>query len=148
MVKSSPESIENLVEQAIAMRDKAYAPYSNYHVGCAIVAGGEIFLGANVENASHGLTMCAERTAVAQAILAGKRHIEYVVVATDSTPPAAPCGMCRQTLNEFSSQDDALVVLSVSTKGHRQEYTLEELFPYGFSEKQLKSSQEGTLENG
>ncbi len=139
MTMPNKDKIEDMVAQAIAMRDKAYAPYSNYHVGCALLADGEVFLGANVENASHGLTMCAERTAVAHAILQGKRNIEYVVVATDSSPPAAPCGMCRQTLNEFSSTDSPLIVISVSTSGERKEYTLEQLFPFGFSQEQLQN---------
>ena len=126
---------DDLIAAALAARDRAYAPYSNYLVGCAVLAGGEIFTGANVENASYGLALCAERSATAAAINAGHRQLDAVVVATDSSPPAAPCGMCRQTLNEFARGDLRIIV--VNPAGERKEFTLAELFPAGFSGDQL-----------
>lgn len=126
---------EALIEAALGARDKAYAPYSNYRVGCAVLAGGELFVGANVENASYGLALCAERSATAAAVNAGHRRLDVVVVATDSSPPAAPCGLCRQTLNEFARGDMRIIV--VNPAGERVDFTLGELFPAGFSGDQL-----------
>jgi cytidine deaminase len=117
---------------ALAARARAYAPYSHYLVGAAIRAGGEVFSGANIENASYGLAVCAERTAALQAVLAGHRDVEMVVVATSSSPPASPCGLCRQTLLEFSSDPARVRVLLINTKGEEREFTLAQLIPEGF----------------
>ena len=128
---------EVLVARALAARETAYAPYSTYRVGCAVAAGGELFSAANVENASYGLAACAERNAIVQAVLAGHRRIDAIAVATESEPPAAPCGMCLQTLNEFVDDPAALVVLLANPDGGRSEYTLAQLFPHGFRPAQL-----------
>jgi cytidine deaminase len=126
-----------LARRALAARQLAYAPYSKYLVGCAVLAGGEVFAGANVENASYGLACCAERAAVVQAVLAGHRELEAVAVATQSSPPAAPCGMCLQTLSEFTGDPAKLRVLLVNADGERRDFTLAELFPQGFRREQL-----------
>jgi cytidine deaminase len=132
---TSETTDEQLIAAALAARDRAYAPYSSYHVGCAVLADGEVFTGANVENASYGLALCAERSATAAAINAGHRRLEVVVVATDSSPPAAPCGMCRQTLNEFARGPMRVIV--VNPAGERIDFTLAELLPAGFNGDQL-----------
>lgn len=130
---------EELVARALAARARAYAPYSGYAVGCALVADGAVHEGANVENSSYGLSLCAERSAAARAVFAGARRIDAVVVATVSSPPAAPCGMCLQTLNEFSDDPAAMRVLLVNPAGERRELTLAELLPHGFRRESLTS---------
>ncbi|HTM20122.1 MAG TPA: cytidine deaminase [Kofleriaceae bacterium] len=132
-------SEEDLIAAALAARDRAYAPYSGYHVGSAVSAGGQIFVGANVENASYGLTLCAERAAVSIAVLAGHRSIDAVALATDSSPPAAPCGMCLQTLAEFAADPAALPVIAVNSRGERQRLTLAQLLPHGFTGAALRA---------
>jgi cytidine deaminase len=99
-------------------------------VGAAVRAGGAIFPGANVENASYGLTICAERAAVTAAVLAGHRALEALAVASDTRPPTPPCGMCLQTLAEFAGPD--LPVTLVGGRGARVETTLGELLPRAF----------------
>lgn len=127
-----------LARQALDARERAYAPYSGYRVGCALrTADGTVYLGANVENASYGLATCAERNAAIAAVLDGHRDLEAVAVATQSSPPAAPCGLCLQTLSEFCRDPAALTVVMVNAAGERREHTLAELFPFGFRADQL-----------
>jgi cytidine deaminase len=106
----SSQSAERLLAVALAAREGAYAPYSRFPVGAAVLAGGEEFAGCNVENASYGLTVCAERVAVFAAVAAGHRRIEAVAVAGDPAGATAPCGACRQVLHEFGP--DMTVILS------------------------------------
>lgn len=129
--------IDELVEQALAARSRAYAPYSGYQVGCVVVAGGIVYRGANVENASHGLTICAERTTICDAVLEGGRTLDVVVVATQSSPPASPCGMCLQTMTEFCDDPEALRIVLANPGGERREFTLAQLLPFGFRKDQL-----------
>lgn len=111
-------------------RGRAYAPYSRYPVGAALAtADGSIFAAANVENGIPALSACAERLAVAAAVNAGHTDFRALVVVTDSSPPARPCGLCRQTLAEFV---DDLPILCVNEDGERQETTLAALFPSPF----------------
>ena len=128
---ASPE----LVRAALAARARAYAPYSSFAVGVALAArDGRVFTAANVENASYGLSLCAERNAVVAAVLAGARDLEAIAVATATSPPAAPCGMCLQTLAEFA--DDLAVVL-VNDRGERRDTSLQALLPQAFRPRDL-----------
>lgn len=130
-----PEGLGRLVQAARRARSRAYAPYSRFRVGAAVQAGRKIFGGANVENASYGLTLCAERAAVAGAVIAGARRLEALAVASGTSPPTPPCGMCLQALAEFAGP--GLPVILVGRPGTRVETTLGELLPRGFSRRYL-----------
>ena len=118
-----------LIAAAVAAKASAYAPYSNFRVGCAIeTEDGRVFTGCNVENASYGLTMCAERVAVGAAVAAGAKQFVRIVVATDVDPPSPPCGACRQVLYEFGTE---AAVESVGPNWNRQ-CRLSELLPAAF----------------
>jgi cytidine deaminase len=97
----STESHAPLLDAARAALERAYAPYSGFRVGAAVLADGDFFAGCNVENASYGLTICAERVAVFAAVAAGRRRIAAVAVVSEAPAPTAPCGACRQVLYEF-----------------------------------------------
>lgn len=123
-----------LIAAARAAQANAHAPYSDFRVGAALqVEDGRVFVGANVENASFGLTLCAEQVAVACAIAAGARRFTRLVVVTDADPPAAPCGACRQVLAEFG---DGLLVEAVGPRGRRV-WRLDELMPDRFGPADL-----------
>ena len=123
-----------MVAQAKAVQQRAYAPYSNFRVGAALEAmSGEVFVGCNVENASYGLTMCAERVAVARAVSCGVRLFRRIVVVTDTEPPAAPCGACRQVLAEFGTE---LVVEAVGPSSTKR-WRIRELLPDWFGPESL-----------
>lgn len=124
-----------LVAAARAARRRAYAPYSRFQVGAALRAGGRVFPGCNVENASYGLTVCAERNAVGAMVAAGARRIEAVAVASATVPPTPPCGMCLQTLAEFAGPD--LPVTLAGGRGARVETTLGALLPQAFTKRFL-----------
>jgi cytidine deaminase len=124
-----------LAAAARAARRRAYAPYSRFRVGAAVRAAGRVFEGANVENASYGLTLCAERAAVAAAVLSGARRLEALAVASATSPPTPPCGMCLQTLAEFAGPE--LPVTLAGARGAAVETTLGALLPRGFSKKFL-----------
>jgi cytidine deaminase len=130
--------LDELVAAARAAQGAAYAPYSGFRVGAAVRVGDRTFTGANVENASYGLSICAERNAVVAAVLAGHRAIDAVAVVTDASPPASPCGMCRQTLLEFASDARTFRVISVNGTGERAEWPLGELIPHGFTGEELR----------
>ena len=126
---------DRLVEAARAAQEHAHCPYSRYRVGAALETGdGRVFVGSNVENASYGLTICAERAAVVSAVSAGVRNFRRIVIASDSEPPAPPCGACRQVLAEFGSE---LAVESVGPLQARR-WTLRELLPDAFTGEILR----------
>jgi len=125
---------DTLVDAARAAQQRAYAPYSRFRVGCALEADdGRVFVGCNVENASYGLTICAERAAVCAAVAAGAQRFRRAVVVSDADPPAAPCGACRQVLSEFGPD---LRVDAVSPAGSVT-WTIAELLPAAFGKEQL-----------
>jgi cytidine deaminase len=115
-------------------RERAYAPYSGFQVGAAVLAGGTTFTGANVENASYGLSMCAERTAVFHAAAEGARRVDAVAVVASNEVPTWPCGACRQVLYEFGR--DAVIV-SEGLGGRREERRLADLLPDAFGPDDL-----------
>jgi cytidine deaminase len=122
-------SIEELFEKAQEAALFAYAPYSKFRVGAALVADdGSVWTGCNVENRSFGLTVCAERNAVFQAVAAGRRLFTTIAIATpDSEAPVGPCGACRQVLSEFM-EPDAVVVFGGGSE--RITTTIERLYPF------------------
>lgn len=121
---------QQLIEHASKVRENAYAPYSDYAVGAALLLdNGDIITGVNVENSSFGGTVCAERSAVFTAVSQGFRNFKSIAVVTDSSPPAAPCGFCRQVLAEFAP--DLPIILS-NTKGEITETNLNALLPMQF----------------
>jgi cytidine deaminase len=99
---------DTLKKEAAAAKNNAYAAYSGFKVGAAILANGRVFIGCNVENASYPVGICAERAALAAAIASGCRSIEAIVIAADK--PVTPCGMCRQALAEFNSEVPILMI--------------------------------------
>ncbi|TAK24737.1 MAG: cytidine deaminase [Chloroflexota bacterium] len=124
-----------LIEAATRARERAYAPYSRFAVGAALLAdGGSIHTGANVENASYGLTICAERAAVVSAIARGARRFVALTVVTDAPTPTPPCGACRQVLREFAPNLD---VLCANTSGRQLHRALAELLPDAFGPDSL-----------
>jgi cytidine deaminase len=126
---------EPLIEAARAAMQNAYAPYSKFHVGAALLSGDTIISGCNVENASYGATICAERGAVMSAVAHGFKTFDACVVITRGPEPAHPCGMCRQVLYEFAP---ALPILLVSeSNGARKLVTLAEILPGAFGPKDL-----------
>lgn len=134
--RSLPSRAE-LEQHAVKARERAYAPYSKFRVGAAVKMSGQTFAAANVENASYGLSICAERNAVVAAVSAGALRLEAVAVCTDASPPASPCGACRQFLMEFAVDPTRIAVIAINTAGERRQYTLAELLPADFSGKDL-----------
>jgi cytidine deaminase len=125
-----------LVESALQVREQAYAPYSGFRVGAALLAAsGRVFTGCNVENASYPLTICAERAALFRAVSDGEREFEAIAVV--SVTGATPCGACRQVLSEFGGPDGDLRVLVADTAGSIRSFTIAELLPEVFTPDQL-----------
>lgn len=129
-----------LVETASRARELAYAPYSNFRVGAALLAeDGRVFTGANVENAAYGSTLCAERVAMPAAVAAGARKFSALAVVGDGDGPTTPCGACRQVLFEFAPD---LVVIAGGADGATARYVLgRDLLPDGFGPVRLSEGQ-------
>jgi cytidine deaminase len=126
---------DSLISAARSVQARAYAPYSHFRVGAALESSdGKVFLGCNVENASYGLTICAERSAVFAAVSAGATRFRRAVVVSDVDPPAAPCGACRQVLAEFGLD---LPIDGVGPKGTVRR-RLSDLLPAAFGPEQLR----------
>ncbi|MFQ5575644.1 MAG: cytidine deaminase [Anaerolineae bacterium] len=123
----------HLIQEAIKAAQNAYAPYSNYRVGAALLtAGGNIYHGCNVENAAYGCTICAEQTAISKAVSEGERAFTALVVVT--ADGGAPCGPCRQVMREFAPQ---LTVIIADAGGHARIRTLSQLLPDSFGPENL-----------
>jgi cytidine deaminase len=129
-----------LLAIASEMREHAYAPYSSFRVGCALLAADErVFVGANVENAAYGSTLCAERVAMSLAVVDGARDFVALAVVGDGDGPCTPCGACRQVLFEFAPE---LVVLAGGGDGAVARYVLgRDLLPDGFGPPRLRQGQ-------
>ncbi len=130
---------KELINIARKARQNAYAPYSHFAVGAALLAeSGKVYTGCNIENASYGLTCCAERNAIFAAVGAGERRFKMLAVAADSPEPVAPCGACRQVIAEFGIP---LVVMG-NLKEATKTMTAEELLPYGFGQESMNNKGE------
>ncbi|WP_297404457.1 cytidine deaminase [uncultured Cetobacterium sp.] len=130
-MKLTREEILKYIDMAIEVRENAYTPYSMFKVGAVVIGdNGNVVRGANIENASYGLSNCAERSAIFSALSQGVKKIEGIVVVADTTGPVSPCGACRQVIKEFAT-DDITIVLANLNKDYKV-MTMEELLPYGF----------------
>lgn len=124
------DQTSKLIEAAKAAADRAYAPYSRFQVGAALLGrDGRIYSGCNVENASYGLTICAERNAVWSAVAQGCKSFSAIAIFTFAEAPTPPCGACRQVLNEFSPD---LEILIANPAGLASRHTLSQLLPLAF----------------
>jgi cytidine deaminase len=129
MTTPADAKLDALLNAARQACERAYAPYSGFAVGAAVEAeDGEVFVGCNVENASFGATLCAERVAIANMVSSGRRRLVALAVYALADEPAMPCGICRQTLAEFGQK----VRIMVAGSGEARETTLEELLPQPF----------------
>ena len=127
---------DRLRDAAFAAMENAYAPYSRFRVGSAVLASsGEIVSGCNVENAAYGEALCAERVAVAAAVAQGLTSFEEIAIASESDEPAPPCGSCRQTMSEFAPD---LLVTSYARNGKQAAWQLSELLPEAFALNHLR----------
>lgn len=130
---------KELMKMAFEARQNAYAPYSHFAVGAALLAeSGRVYTGCNIENASYGLTCCAERNAIFAAVGAGERRFKMLAVAADSPEPVAPCGACRQVIAEFGIP----FVVMGNLKEETKTMTAEELLPYGFGQESMNNKGE------
>jgi cytidine deaminase len=133
----SEETWDALYDAAFEARQNAHVPYSKFKVGAAfLMESGAVYAGCNVENASLGATICAERGAICAAVAQGDRRARALLVLTDIAPPAAPCGICRQVLSEFA---DDLPIMMANTHGARQLTSLDALLPHRFDQSDLEA---------
>lgn len=126
-----------LAEEAIKAKAKAYPPYSNFHVGAALLTeNNKIYHGANIENSSYSLTICAERTAVFNAYLQGERKFKAIAIASDAKEFCPPCGACRQVISDLCGNID---VIMINHKNDLKVVKLAELLPFAFGDEKLKT---------
>lgn len=126
------KEIQELLDEAIAARENAYVKYSGFKVGAVVVdEKGDHYRGANIENASYGLSNCGERSAIFAAASNGMRKIKIICVVADTTEPVSPCGACRQVISEFSDKDTVIILGNMNKKYVLK--SMEDLLPYGFS---------------
>jgi len=128
--------MKKLVEKARAARKNAYAPYSKFKVGAALEASsGKVYAGCNVENASYAATCCAERVALTKAVSEGERSFVRIAVVAETSEPCPPCGICRQSLHEFSP---GMEVIMVGARGRTERASLSDLMPCAFRSASLR----------
>ncbi|WP_208649962.1 cytidine deaminase [Ureibacillus thermophilus] len=131
--------MEILFEEAKKARENAYAPYSKFSVGAALITkSGKIYRGCNIENASFGLTNCAERTAIFKAVSEGERDFQALLVVADTKDPVSPCGACRQVLAEFCPP--TMPVYLANVNGNIEQTTVEQLLPSSFKSEDMKDA--------
>ncbi len=130
-------SVEKLIEKAKEARNRSYSPYSRFPIGAALLTeDGEIFTGTNIENASYGLTNCAERTAIFKAVSEGYRKFKMLAVVADTKRPVPPCGACRQVINEFGGK---IRVIMANLEGDIVELTGADLLPGAFNREDMNN---------
>ncbi|WP_073507990.1 cytidine deaminase [Streptobacillus notomytis] len=137
MNRYTEQEIKGYIEKANNLLDKSYSPYSKYKVASIMIdSDGNLHEGVNVENASYGLTVCAERNAIASAVTKGMKKIDLIVITGDVEKPISPCGMCRQVIREFSKKDTLIVLASLRSSKYIL-WTVEEMIPYSFGPEDL-----------
>lgn len=125
-----------LLKAAAAAREKAYAPYSCFKVGAALLTkSGKIYCGCNIENAAYSHTVCAERTAIYQAVCAGEKDFQAIAIVAELDHPASPCGACRQVMAEFSED---MEIIMANTQGKAVVSSIKELLPMAFNSNDLR----------
>lgn len=129
-MKGRPRTSTSLREAALAAMENAYAPYSNFRVGAALLTSdGQLITGCNMENSAYGLAICAETLAIAYAVSQGLTEFHEIAIATEDSEPTPPCGACRQVLNEFAPN---IKISSYTRDGKEATWSLEELLPHAF----------------
>lgn len=129
-MKGRPRTSTSLREAALAAMENAYAPYSNFRVGAALLTSdGQLITGCNMENSAYGLAICAETLAIAYAVSQGLTEFHEIAIATEDSEPTPPCGACRQVLNEFAPH---IKISSYTRDGKEATWSLEELLPHAF----------------
>ncbi|CAF1798543.1 cytidine deaminase [Bacillus subtilis] len=127
---------QELITEALKARDMAYAPYSKFQVGAALLTkDGKVYRGCNIENAAYSMCNCAERTALFKAVSEGETEFQMLAVAADTPGPVSPCGACRQVISELCTKD--VIVVLINLQGQIKEMTVEELLPGAFSSEDL-----------
>ncbi len=135
-MKITDEIFDRLFSAASAVRENACAAYSGFKVGAAIITEhGKIFSGCNVESSSYGLTMCAERNALASALCSGERKFSAILITADSPEPVSPCGACRQLIYDYAPD---IIVIMTNTEGKRIDSSVTELLKFPFGLKKVK----------
>lgn len=130
------KEIKKIIKTTIKIRENAYAKYSKFKVGALVIdAKDNYYYGVNVENASYGLTNCAERTAIFNGITNGMREIKTICIVGDTEQPVSPCGACRQVIKEFANKDTKIIVSNLNL--NYKVFKIEELLPYGFDSDDL-----------
>lgn len=133
-----PDYSELMAQRACEVMQHAYAPYSKYHVGaCVLAEDGTMFIGSNVENISYGLTICAERSAIASLISAGKKSIRAIAIVGSGNELCTPCGACRQIIREFAAEDTPIYLCNPQTKKVVETTNLKTLLPKSFGPEHL-----------
>jgi cytidine deaminase len=133
-----------LVKAALQAAQASYSPYSRFPVGAALLAeGGKVYVGCNVENASYGLTLCAERVAVLKAVSEGKRKFRALAVAGGRNRAVRPCGACLQVLSEFCGPDFPIILSSLDKPGKTVAVTLGDLLPQAFMKEEVRRKKTG-----